>query len=148
MGFFLGGSLCITLVTGGQFYTNLLESLIKTQWDGNSESTWTWLLRLLTDLQQYFRWMLVPNHNNLISVMFSLWGCALLNWIVRSSILTWNPVIVFFRPCELQSGNCWHAHNEYESSKISVFWEIIVSIFAPAYARQWAWPCDGRGSTG
>lgn len=118
-------------VTEGQFHTNSLGSLRETRWDGNSESTWRWLLWLLAVLQQFFRWMSVPNHNYLISVIFPLWGCELLNWIAGSSIRTWNPIVVF-EPRGLQSGNCWHAHIEYESSKITVFWEIIMSIFTSA----------------
>lgn len=105
-------SRCSTEVTKGQFQTNSLESLMKTRLDGNSDSAWTRLLRLLAVLEQFYRWMLVPNHNYLINVMFPLCGCELLNWIVRSSIHTWNPVVVL-KPCGLQSGNCWLAHIEY-----------------------------------
>lgn len=76
-------------------------------------------------------------------VTFSLWECELWNWIVGSSKHTWNPVL--FQSRRLRSGNCWHAHIECESSKISVFWEIIMSIFTSAYAWWRGWPCDGGG---
>lgn len=68
--FFFPLSQCSTEVIEGQFQINSLQSLRETRWNGNSESAWTQLLWLLAVLQQFFRWMSVPNHNYLISVMF------------------------------------------------------------------------------
>lgn len=94
---------------------------------GSSRSLW------------FFRWSLLPNHSHLISVMFPLWGCELWNWIVRSSIHTRNPVVVF-KPGGLQSGMGWRARMEDEKFKNN-------SLFRINHVNIYLCSCPAAGLT-